>query len=264
VTAHFRARAALLISFFALNLAACGGGGGDDDEEDAPEVADQDASGVWLGTFTTAGTTTARPFRMIAAPSGAFAGTIGATNATSGDGRLVVGTGDVTANIVTGSGTAFAPTGPQTATVTNGRVTERASMSGTYTDGGQSGTFSLTYLSLSSRASSLTAVAGTYSQFPAPPAGQVTATLTVTTGGVLTFATSNGCNGSGTVTPIAGLNEYSWTMSLAACPIYSAGADLTGLAYLDDVPNGGTGKLFVAYGSNAARTLPFGFAGSNP
>jgi hypothetical protein len=241
-------------------LAACGGGGDDDedDEDNAPE--DEDASGLWTGTFTQAGSS--RGFIVAAAPSGQFVGFV--TGAGSSPPRLMLGTGTVTQNIFNATGTVIAPTGttlPSGAvsaalTVSAGRVTTGVSMTGNYNGGGETATFSLNFDPKTLRGASLATLAGTYTQSGA------TATMTINSMGSATFATAAGCNGTGTFQiPDATLNLYSWTLDLGACGTNPA-VTFSGLGALADALAGGTNNQLALWGANAARDRGFTFGGA--
>lgn len=254
-----------LLSLLVVTLAACGGGGGDDDDEE--EIEDEDATGLWSGTFTQAGV--ARSFIVMAAPSGQFVGVVSG-NANAGP-RLMVGTGSTLQNIINANGTVFAqfgaflPNGQPNASfaIAAGRITERVSITGNYSGGGETATVSLSYDTKSARGGSLAAVAGIYSQYPVPTTpGAVNATLTINSAGATTFATSTGCNGTGTFSVIdPALNMYSWTLSVAACQT-DAAYSASGLASLTDSPLGGTNNLLQMAGARSAFDRGFAWAGT--
>jgi hypothetical protein len=251
-----RARRALFLAASLCLLAACSGGGSDDDDEPEPPE-EEDSTGVWIGTY--GGT----PNRMtvIAAPDGSFAGLIAPTTPPGNNGRIIVGTGDVTApNIVNATGDAYAvgaafPNGSFAAplTISAGRVTERVSLSGNFLAGGETTTFSLSFASASTRAPSLATLAGVY----AGPGGA--ATVTIRTDGTATFNHSNGCVGNGNFTIVdPAWNIYRWSLSVANCttpPVPNHTA--SGLATLIDNPAGGTANVLVMAGTATGAPLPW-------
>ncbi len=253
----------LILLLLSAALTACGGGG-DDDDEDEDVVEDESAVGIWDGTYRLSGLPM-RQFDLIAAPSGQFAGVIAPTNSTSNDARVVVGTGDTTgANLTVSNGTMFAapgttlPAGAAAAPFSafSGTVNEGVSMSGTWTAGGETGIYSLNYnQAITARGSSLAAVQGVYTTTTG------TATLTVTGTGQLTFNTAT-CVGNGTIAPTAaGVNVYSWSLTIAAvagttCVV--TGTTTGGLAVLRD-SNGAQNNTLVAIGG--LPTIGFYFAG---
>jgi hypothetical protein len=252
----------LALLLLSTALTACGGGGDDDEDEDV--VEDESAVGIWGGTYQLSGSPL-RQFDLIAAPSGQFAGVISPTSVTSNDSRVVVGVGDTTgANLTVSSGTVFAapgttlPSGAATAPFSafSGTVNEGVTMAGTWSAGGETGSYSLNYNQpITARGSSLAAVQGVY----ATTSG--TATLTITGTGQLTFNTT-ACVGNGTIASTgAAVNVYSWSMTIAAvagstCTV--AGTTTGGLAVLRD-SNGAQNNTFVAIA--ALPTIPFYFVG---
>jgi hypothetical protein len=268
MTSALGALRALLIGLSAISLLACHGGGGDDDDDEPELPDDQDAAGLWSGTVSIGGT--ARSFVIAAAPNGDFTGAIaptpGATNS-----RVLVGSGNVTGSSLSASGSAFAPPGGNfpsntliaAVAVTNGTVTERASMTGTYSAGGETGPFTLTYnAGVANRGASFARLAGTYSSFPPPTTpGAVNASLNITSTGIADFQTNTGCTGNGTFTiPDAALNLYAFTLTVACptLPQYTA----AGLGVVDDSPSGGTNNRITMSGAPAARDRVFVFIGT--
>lgn len=243
-------------------LSACGGGG---DDPPSSLSADTTATGLWQGTFTSSDGTS-RGFGMLIAPDGRFAGTI---DSTGSNGRLVLGTGNTMLNMFSATGTVFAQAGEallpngqasDPLTVSSGTLVAHASLSGTFSGGGESASFKLTYEGTTSRGASLPAIAGVYSGYPLLP-GNVSTSSLVVNGNVVTFANDGGCNGAGTIEVIdASLNMYSWSMLIAAC---SGVPDHTvaGLGTLSDDQRGSTGKRIELYGATTANELPFVFSG---
>ena len=253
----------LLLGVAVGALSACGGGGGDNPPSSLS--ADATATGLWQGTFTSSDGTS-RGFGMLIAPDGRLAGTIDSTGL---NGRLILGTGNTLLNMFSATGTVFARAGEgllpngQTSdplTVSSGTLVARASLSGTFSGGGESASFKLTYQGTTSRGASLPAIGGVYSGYPLLP-GNVSTSSLVVNGNVVTFANDGGCNGAGTIEVIdASLNMYSWSMLIAAC---SGVPDHTvaGLGTLSDDQRGSTGKRIELYGATAANELPFVFSG---
>jgi hypothetical protein len=246
-------------------LQGCDGHGGSSDSQTSPS-GDANPAGVWQGSFTADGGTT-RGFSVIVAPDGLFAGVIASSGT---NGRFVIGTSDTTLNVFSASGTVFAAAGEaflpngqssDALTVSSGNVVERASLKGSYSGGGESGSFALGYdQALPSRGASLQAISGVYSIYPPPLVN--TATLVVN-GGSITFAADGGCNGAGTIAVIdPAMNMYSWAMLLSAC----SGAEedmFSGLATVADNPRtGGTHNLIALYGDTADHDRSFVFRAS--
>jgi hypothetical protein len=244
-------------------LSACGGGGGDSPV--TSPSGDASATGLWEGPFTSSDGTT-RGFGMLIAPDGRFAGTI---DSTGSNGRLVLGTGNTMLNMFSATGTVFAQAGEallpnghasDPLTVSSGTVVSRVSLSGTFSGGGESASFALTYQGTTTRGASLQAIAGVYSGYPLLP-GNISTSSAVVNGNVVTWANNNGCNGAGTIEVIdASLNIYSWSMLIAACGGV-ADHTVSGLATLADDQLGAAGKRIELYGATAANDLPFVFNG---
>jgi hypothetical protein len=246
-------------------LQGCDGHGGGSDSQTNPS-GDANPAGLWQGSFTADGGTT-RGFSVIAAPDGLFAGVIASSGT---NGRFVIGTSDTTLNVFSASGTVFAAAGeallpngqPSDAmTVSSGNVVERASLQGSYSGGGESGSFALGYdQGLTSRGASLQVISGVYSVYPPPLVN--TASLVVN-GGSITFAADGGCNGAGTIAVIdPTMNIYTWSMLLGACNGFD-GDSFSGLATVADNPRtGGTHDLIALYGATASHDRSFVFRGS--
>jgi hypothetical protein len=245
-------------------LGGCDGGGG----SNSPPSASGDANpaGVWQGTFAS-DDGTRRGFDVIMAPDGQFVGIIASTGI---NGRFVIGSADTTLDMFTATGTVFVQPGgapllpngqpSDVLTLSNGNIVQGTSIAGSYSGGGESGSFALAYNGGgTSRGASLAAIAGVYDIFPPPLVS--TATLVIN-GGTLTFAADGGCNGAGTISVIdPRLNIYTWSMLIGACNGVPENT-MSGLATLADDPRGGTGNLVALYGATATRDQSFLFRGS--
>ena len=244
-------------------LQACDGHGGSGAQ--AAPSGDANPAGVWQGSFTADDGTT-RGFSVVMAPDGLFVGII-ASNGVNG--RFVIGTGDTTLDMFSATGTVFAQPGEgqlpngqwsDALTVSSGNLVTHASLRGSYSGGGESGSFKLSYDDgLTSRGASLQAIAGIYDVYPPPLVN--TATLVVN-GDSITFAADGGCNGAGTIEVIdPTMNIYSWSMLLGACAGVAEDS-MSGLATLADNPRfGGTRNLIALYGATAAQDRSFVFRG---
>jgi hypothetical protein len=255
------------VCLLTLPLLGCGGSGGDDDDEEEFVPEDESAAGVWRGTLTLAGSSP-RTFNLLVAENGQFAGTADfapPTAPTVDSGRLLVGTGTVSGSSVTASGTTHAnpgqalpnsqPSGPLTV---SGTVREGASLTGTYSAAGETGSLNLQYRTQSNRPGSLATLAGVYTSLPNSSGS--TATVTVTSSGQATWdslGVSGVCVGNGTFTvPSAAQNVYAWSFTLNNCGI--AGS-YSGLASLDDF-QAASNNILVMVGAKADRG--FAFAGT--
>src|SRR4029077_3446420 len=132
-------------------------------------------------------------FGMVIAPDGRFAGTI---DSSSSNGRLLLGTGNTMLNTFSAAGTVFAAAGDallpngeasDPMTVSSGTVVSHASLSGTFSGGGESGSFTLNYQSTTTRGASLNLIAGVYSGYPLLP-GNISTSSLVVSGNVVTWA----------------------------------------------------------------------------
>jgi hypothetical protein len=147
-------------------------------------------------------------------------------------------------NQVSGSGTAYAAPGYTLAnssavvaafTITGGTVSERASLSLTFSILGQSGAFSGTFDPMYDRDSSLATVAASYSVFDVygDPAS-----FSIDSNGMLFSQTQSGCVGNGQVSIIdSRFNGYAVSVTVSNCP--GLNGTYTGLAVTTDfaVPN---------------------------
>jgi len=246
-------------------LQGCDGGhGGGDSQAQQPLVyGDADPAGLWQGTFKS-DDGTSRAFNVIAAPDGRLVGVIASSGT---NGRFIVATHDTTLNMFSAKGTVFAQAGEallpngqasDDLTVSSGNVVEHASLSGTYSGGGESASFSLGYDGNTSRGASLQAISGVYLVYPPPLLN--TATLAVS-GNSLTFATDSGCNAAGTIEVFdPGMNIYSWSMLISACSGVEGGM-LSGLATVVDNPRVRGSTLISLYGATTTSDRSFVFRG---
>jgi hypothetical protein len=228
---------------------ACGGGG--DDDSGAVTPANQSAVGVWSGNLVYDGGAGTRPITVIVSGDGKFASAISSAPGTT-NGRTLTGTGTINGNQFSATGlsvgTAPFPAGGTSATASlMGTVVSRASINGSYSAGGESGTFVLTYQALTDRASSLATVGGTYTGIAAIGSSGVMNS----NNGVLVFNSTN-CVGNGTIATIdTTLNTYTWTIQMSAigASVCSVVGTYTGLGYLSDVSAGSTNNVLVMFGT---------------
>jgi hypothetical protein len=251
-----------------LALAALGGCDGHGSGSSPLPFPNGDANpaGVWVGDFTAADGA-ARGFDMIVAPDGLFVGVVASTGL---NGRFLIGTADTTLNEFSASGTVFPqageapllPNGHESGdlTVSDGSVVGGSSLKGSYSGGGESGSFALQYNGLTSRGASLAAISGVYNIYPPVPLLDI---VVVVSGNTLTFASDGGCNGAGTISVIdPTMNMYSWSMLLSVCGSGDAGT-YSGLATLADNPRtGSAGTLIALYGATENHDRSFVFRGS--
>jgi hypothetical protein len=105
----------------------------------------------------------------------------------------------------------------------------------------------------------LAAVAGTYSGRVGHPRGVESATLTVSSSGVVSGRGSSGCVVTGSLTPRAKGNAYTTRITFGSTPCLLPGVTLTGASYFDR-----TTKRLYAVGMTSARDNGMIFAGSKP
>lgn len=244
----------------ALVVIGCGGGS-DVPKAIAPVPTDQSPVGLWEGTMTVPGGAAPRGVLAAIAPDGEYTATIAPTTGQS-DGRLLRGNGTMTSrNQLGADGTAFSsvafPLGGMTAAVTiTGTVTTGATINGTYSAGGETGTLSLTYRALTNNASALATASGTYTALAG--SNSQPGTVNITTGGAITW-NSMACTGNGLLSTIdTTKNIYRWTMEVfegsGGCTLDST-TPLEGLAWLaPHTTTGDANRLIVMHGtrSNAA------------
>jgi hypothetical protein len=183
---------------------------------------------------------------------------------TSNNGRILTGSGTISGNQLSASGTGFTsvafPSGSfQVPVILTGSVATNASISGSYSGGGESGSFSLGYQALTNRPSSIATVGGTYTGLPS-----VSANESLNSNNGVLFFTSPGCVGNGTIGIVDSTkNTYTWAMQIIATGqgscIYAG--NQTGLAYLADTNSTTTNNIIVMIGS-AGTTNAFVFVGA--
>lgn len=244
-------------------LVACGGG----DEESAPEPDEASAAGHYLGTIPLNGSV--RAFSAVVASDGTFTGTIAPSTSGGPDLRVFIGTSVSSGNGFAATGTAYAflggafPAGGFSAalTLTNGTLVERQQLTGTYSAGGESSAFALSFhAELTDRGALLSRLAGTYN-WPSPGPTGLTAAMTFTSTGAMTYQTSAGCSGTGSVTiQDPAINVYNFSIDLGACgPV--AAYTAAGLLVLQDGPGGGVNNLVSLFGTDVSRSPMFSFSG---
>lgn len=199
----------LLTVTFVTLLASCGGGEGDDDGGGGSFEFD----GYFTGTLTPDGSGPISSFLYVAQngkfyvsalPKAQFAGQ-GNVNGTSYSASGM------------GMSAGFANGSPSASFSFTGSITgQGASITGAYSGGGESGTYSFQWNSaVSSRAASLGAIAGTYRY---PPTGTQVYTFTITSAGAYTFSANSGCTMNGTVQVLdSQWNYYGWQATASGC-----------------------------------------------
>lgn len=219
-----------ILALSTVLVAACGGGdnGGNIPVKPLPTAT---TPGIYSGSFTSS----------TAGANGTLVGIVTADgqarffSTTNGD--QFFGTVPTTGTAVTATLTGIAPpntpwpdltlSAPFTLNIT---ATAQTSLTGSYSGGGDQGTFSFTYQPIYERASSLAMVAGVYSGSP----NDDLTTIAIDANGVVTGSDSYGCVYNGTVTvPNSAANYYDVSITATTCGPNDG--TLTGLATLGDV-----------------------------
>lgn len=238
---------AIVLLFFAFNIASCGGGGGG--EGTPPPITNESASGIWEGTF----------FSNVTKHTHQVIGIITET----GEARFIVdsrgqysGNINVSGDVVTGTLRAYAPIGyifPDGSIVGNvsvtGKVKTKVSLSVTYAGVGDSGSFTLIYNSRYERDSSLALISGTWAM---SDAGYIL-TFTVNDNGTFTGSDSDGCVYNGTVSIInADYNAYRMNLVVSSCGIFNG--SYSGLATVSDYASPSDTLIFGVSNQNLSVT----------
>ncbi|SDV49968.1 hypothetical protein [Chitinasiproducens palmae] len=164
-------------------LVSCGGGGsGDDQQNNNSSAATASTEGLWTGTIKSSVTNRSQPVTLIALPTGEM-------RLLSSNCVQYIAATSINASFFSGSGNGYAPdggvaacpiaytfpSGSTTATVNvSGQAATRQTLYGSYSAGGDTGTFTTTYNDAYGRTGTLARVAGTYSN------GTVQVTITAT------------------------------------------------------------------------------------
>jgi hypothetical protein len=247
----------------ALLLAGCGGGS-DEPISTTTRQPDQSPVGLWGGTLTVTNGSGSPSRQVIAiiAPDGEYTAMIAPTPGLN-DVRLIRGTGTVTSNNqFTAGGTAFSnvnfpDTNTTNATVAiTGTVTTGSTITGTYSAGGETGTLTLTFQTLTNTPSSLPTAAGTYiGSSSALPGNSQSSVMNINTAGILDLS-STACVGFGSIsTNDATKNIYHWSMTVSqnagGCALAS-GTPLQGLAMLLPDSNSVANQRLAMLGSRTS------------
>jgi hypothetical protein len=231
---------AMLFSVF-LALPGCGGGGGDDG---GLIGSTEGATGAWQGTITVAGRGT---FAVLGVLNGGemFLVSNNADIALAGDYR-------VNGTSVNGNGNIYPVNGAKLGTFSlSGVVATASTLSGNFSaSNGTSGTFNLTYDSISDRGSSLSTTDGNWSVTD----GTYTLTVSIDSTGLITGSDTDGCvyNGNGSIIDPA-VNIYRVNITLSSCGL--ANDTYSGYAVVsDDMSLNDT----LTFSANNANGLLFG------
>ncbi len=234
-------------ALFVLGMSGCsGGGGGDDDEDDGPELPEPSAAGIWSGTYRVDGQAESQSIRGLVTEEGDFM-----VQSSGPSARLFFAVGgDQNGNTFSANALAYSLTGPgKTPSTLQGTLVERASLNGSYSLGGESATFTLSYQTAYERPASFATLAGVYSS--------TSTSVAVDANGSFVLNMSNGCmmNGSFQV-PTPSRNYYRWSGTLSDCDDRNGPA--TGIAHLEDAAPGTNNRLRM-FGQSNAQTFALVF-----
>ena len=245
----------------AVASVSCGGG-----SSSITFTPDEVASGIWHGTVTNSGGTSDIGGLITEDKEVILIGRIKTGVLAYG---VTVGTLDVTGDVLSGTVQNYGgqyplcfpcnfsfPDGSSIATLSlSGTVATRATISGSFSGGGDSGTFSLAYDTIYERPSSLSAVSANWT-FSSPISG-ITTTVSIDPAGLIFGTNTDGCVYSGTVSVIDPFfNAYRVEVTVSSCG--AADGTYSGLAALaDTVTTDDTLNLGV---TNADNAMVFAFA----
>ena len=228
----------IIILLISLTLIACGGGGGETATTDtSSDTATQSASGIWRGTVTS----------VIDGNSYESIGLIteaGEVRFITDDGEQTLGNVTVDGSTFNASLTSYAPMGSvftqNNSTIlsgtASGTVKEKSSLSGSANySGSVTSTFTFTYDSIYERDSSLSVIAGVYSD---SDGSGYTETYSIDSLGNISGSDSDGCQFSGRIQILnSNFNVYRINLTVTNCG--EANDTYSGLATLLD-ENGST------------------------
>jgi hypothetical protein len=209
-----------LAILFSLSLSACGGGGGGAPAPVVPVVVNEDANGIWEGTFTDGAA-------AFAIGGLIYEGTIIALSTEAN--ALYVGTYSVVGDNFTASVTVYEIGGTVLGTASLvGVVTEQSQLSLTYTTSyGSSGSISIFYDNVYDRNSSFATLAGNYSRI------DNSLNLTIQGDGSFSGIDTDGCQIDGNFLILdPNFNLYRITAVITLCGL--ANGSYTGFAGLSD------------------------------
>lgn len=236
-------------------LAGCGGGGGGGgDGGGGDDGVFFSAGGIWEGTITPSGAT-AKIFRGLVTEDGDFGVVV-----SNQVGFLAIGQGDTqgndrfqaTATAFASSGSTFPDGSTRTTATFQGSFITGSRLTGTYSAGGETGSFDLRYQSLYDRLPSLATLSGVWTL--GQPAGAPPVTMSINSNGELVLSTSSGCTANGRFTIVdPDFNAYVSTSTFGNC-----GAPIDGrwrvIAYLGDAAGATNNRLWI-YGLAADSSV---------
>ena len=230
-----------IITILSIVLTACGGGGGGGEGSSSP--TNQSIAGIWIGSFTSSIFHSTYGITGIVTESGVarFAAT---SSLTQYSGVL-----KVSGNKFTSTVTGYFPSGSYAGMGDiAGTFTPKGIMNGTYSSTIDKGTFSFAYSSLYERPSSLSAIAGTWTDYSS---GDYE-TITINSSGNITRPPISGCTTSGNISIIdSRYNAYQVSLTVNNCG--SQNGSYSGLAVLTDTNT--ANDTFFASASNGSYSF---------
>jgi len=211
-----------------LTLLSCGGGSDVGSTPSASPPVSESAVGLWNGMITSDVTHQTQPVQGIVTANNEM-------RLIGSEGAQLEGSIVVNGNALAGTLTGYAPWGntwPDKGVIAivtlRGAVSTKASLSGTYSGGGDSGTFILSYDSASENHPDLSLLAITW-KHNSPALGTIF--VTIRDDGTMAGIASVGCTLAGNISVIdTTFNAYHVTLSLTSCG--SLNGDYGGLATL--------------------------------
>jgi hypothetical protein len=251
-----KTNATLQFSVLAVVIAAlsgCGGGGGDS----PPASATSTAEGLYTGT-----TTTGRNVTGLVLDDGTYYVLYSQ-----------ISNANVIAGVVQGTGTSNAGTfssgnardfnleglGVLSASVSANYVAKQSLNGAVAYSAGGTTSFTSNYDATYEAAPSLAALAGSFSGQVASSAGTESATVAVSSAGVISGSGASGCAVSGSVSPRARGNAFNVSLTFGGTPCLFANQTLSGVAYFNSAA-----KRLYAAAPNASRSDGVLFVGVKP
>lgn len=231
---------------FGLALSGCDGGGEEPAPAPAPAPNLGTAEGFWEGTGSTN-----RVIAGVVLDDGVYWFLYSASGSTNQVAGLIQGSSAAANGAFTSSdGRDFSASGVFNFSV-SGNYVQKSTLGGTTNyASGSTGSFNATYNNNYEQVPNLSAVAGTYQN------GDATQTVTVNSNGQVTFARSDGCNGTATATPRSRGNVFNVTANFGAGCGGLSNLTVTGIG----VPASSNTRLLFA-GLNSGRTIGAIFIG---
>jgi len=211
-------------------ISACGGGGGGSSSSTSTPVTNQSLAGIWTGSFHS----------TVLNATYNVTGLVSETNIfrflSLSTGGQYSGIASVTGASFSSTMTGYSPTGttfPNGTAVTSfkvsGNVSQGVALTGTYSGGGDAGTFAVNFNNAYNTPSSLTIISGNWSG----TLNGSTINVAISDSGIVTGSSTSGCTYSGNVSTIdINYNCYNITITASSCGASSG--NYSGLATLTE------------------------------